>query len=46
MFIVLAIVWAPSLLRHPPVDAFEALWWHEIAAKHGLICPYGHHDNG
>jgi len=22
----------------------EALWWHEIAAKHGLICPYGHHD--
>jgi hypothetical protein len=22
----------------------EALWWHEIAAKHGLICPYGHYD--
>jgi hypothetical protein len=22
----------------------EALWWHEIAAKHGLTCPYGHHD--
>jgi hypothetical protein len=22
----------------------EALWWHEIAAKHGVICPYGHHD--
>jgi hypothetical protein len=22
----------------------EALWWHEIAAKHALICPYGHHD--
>src|SRR5215510_9486477 len=22
----------------------EALWWHEIAAKYGLICPYGHHD--
>jgi hypothetical protein len=25
-------------------DSVEALWWHEIAAKHGLICPYGHHD--
>jgi len=22
----------------------EALWWHEIAAKQGLICPYGHQD--
>jgi hypothetical protein len=22
----------------------EALWWHEIAAKHGLICPCGHHN--
>jgi hypothetical protein len=22
----------------------EALWWHEIAAKHRLSCPYGHHD--
>jgi len=22
----------------------EALWWHEIAAKHGVICPYGHYD--
>ncbi len=22
----------------------ETLWWHEIAAKHGVICPYGHHD--
>jgi hypothetical protein len=22
----------------------EALWWHEIAAKQGVICPYGHHD--
>src|SRR5262249_15266821 len=22
----------------------EALWWHESAAKQGLICPYGHQD--